>query len=86
VLCNNARYYCRNDVVKTYRGAILETECAFVVADLEMLQLPVEGAVCEEQNIYRNMNSLNELWWWRRRDAERNSISCVHSSAFGSGM
>lgn len=84
MLCNNVRYYCQNDVVKTYRGAILETECAFVVADLKMLQLPEEEALCEEQNIYRNMNRQNELWW-RRRDTERNSISCIHSTV-GRGM
>lgn len=86
VLCNNAGYYCQNDVVKTYRGAILETKCVFVVADLEMLRLPEEEAICEERNIYRNMNRQNELWWRRRRDKERNSISCTNRRSFGRGL
>jgi hypothetical protein len=42
-----------------------------------MLRLSEEEAVCEEQNIYRNMDRQNALWWWRRRDTERNSISCI---------
>jgi hypothetical protein len=67
----------------------LETESVFVVADVEMLQLTEEEAVSEEENIYRNMNTQNELWRRRRRrkrDAERNLISCTNSCAVRGGL
>jgi hypothetical protein len=88
VLCNNGRHYCQNDVGNTYRGAILETESVFVVGNVEMLQLIEEEAVCEEQNIYRNMNRQNELWKRRKRDTERTSnlISCINSCTVRGGL